>query len=498
MHKISPTIYVCVSFREFNGDENSKIQDQFLNSLSKQSYKNWVISVTQFNEKTVLKKVHSLNIPHSTFESPAVDFRYSHSESLLNTISQLPPTPSIVLWTTGDVVFEPNFFQTIVDTYRPRAWGTSHPHKIYTSIDDYFNNASHTIDPNLGIDTIFFDGEVARQKKFANIVRSYPNTNWGYFEFFLTQLGNAFHATKINLYQKSVISKIQNVREHTTEYPLFFTESMNKNLKTYQRFIKKYRLENFSLEIFRLHLEYKPLLPIRHYIEFHQYYVLYLLKHSKYLNSLYSAFIIIRNAWTMAYDGLFKKEALKLIKQYYVATKKPLRVVLGAGKTKYPHWLSTNKDTLDLLKEKSWLDLFDPASIHALLAEHVWEHLTESQGQQAAKLCYKYLLPGGYLRIAVPDGNHPNEQYIQYVKPGGSGPGASDHKILYTHKSLSDLLIKCGFEIKLLEYFDDKHGFHESNWNKQNGFIMRSKKFDSRNVNGQLKYTSLIIDAHKP
>ena len=71
-------------------------------------------------------------------------------------------------------------------------------------------------------------------------------------------------------------------------------------------------------------------------------------------------------------------------------------------------------------------------SISNILAEHVFEHLDFQQGVIAINNCYEYLEVGGSIRIAVPDGNFPNEDYIKYVKPNGTGLGAMDHKILYT------------------------------------------------------------------
>jgi predicted SAM-dependent methyltransferase len=69
--------------------------------------------------------------------------------------------------------------------------------------------------------------------------------------------------------------------------------------------------------------------------------------------------------------------------------------------------------------------MFTHNSITAILAEHVWEHLTFEEGVQAAKNCYKYLKPGGYVRCAVPDGYFPDEEYQNIVKIGGPGP--KDH-----------------------------------------------------------------------
>lgn len=177
---------------------------------------------------------------------------------------------------------------------------------------------------------------------------------------------------------------------------------------------------------------------------------------------------------------------------------KPLRIILGAGGLKQKGWISTEQKFLDLLREETWRKYFKPNSIDAILAEHVWEHLDDNQGVIAAKICYKYLKKNGYLRIAVPDGYHPSDDYIQQVKPKGTGSGAEDHKVLYNYISLKKLFENIGFKINLLEYFDKKNQFHFTQWDPNDGFIMRSKRFDKRNQYGKLLYTSIILDAIKP
>lgn len=39
----------------------------------------------------------------------------------------------------------------------------------------------------------------------------------------------------------------------------------------------------------------------------------------------------------------------------------------------------------------------------AFLAEHVWEHLSLEDAHRATRNCYRFLRPGGRLRLAVPD-----------------------------------------------------------------------------------------------
>jgi predicted SAM-dependent methyltransferase len=132
------------------------------------------------------------------------------------------------------------------------------------------------------------------------------------------------------------------------------------------------------------------------------------------------------------------------------------------------------------------------------LAEHVWEHLGSRQAIIANANCFEFLRPGGRLRIAVPDGFHPDPAYIEYVRPGGTGAGADDHKVLYNYKLISEELKNVGFEFRLLEYWDENGQFHFQEWSSEDGHISRSKRYDPRNQDGSLTYTSLIVDAIKP
>ena len=170
----------------------------------------------------------------------------------------------------------------------------------------------------------------------------------------------------------------------------------------------------------------------------------------------------------------------------------PLNIVVGASGKFNQGWIPTDIENLDLLTPSSWSKYFKKNSINVILAEHVWEHLSLEEGLLAARQCYMYLKPSGYLRIAVPDGNHPDKKYIQHVDIG-----SDDHKVLYDYKIFCELFEKVGFEVQLLEYFDENHKFHCNKWDANKGMIIRSKRFDERNLDGELNYTSIIIDAYK-
>ncbi len=177
----------------------------------------------------------------------------------------------------------------------------------------------------------------------------------------------------------------------------------------------------------------------------------------------------------------------------------PLRVVIGSSGVYDAGWIPTNVQYLNLLVDEHWHRAFGDLQIDGLLAEHVWEHLTPADGKAAAAQCFKVLKPGGYLRIAVPDGCHPDPDYIGFVRPGGNGPGASDHKVLYTWQSLSEMLSSVGFDVRLLEYYDSHGQFHQAEWDLGRGMVQRRKGWTEKKPGGGImQFTSLIVDAQKP
>lgn len=183
---------------------------------------------------------------------------------------------------------------------------------------------------------------------------------------------------------------------------------------------------------------------------------------------------------------------------------KLLRVIVGGGAfdaENNPGWLSMKQDEVDLLSPQDWEHHFTPSSIDAILAEHVWEHLSLEEGLEAARRLWCYLKPGGFFRCAVPDGLFPDKNYQRMVRVGGPGPSdhpAASHQVLYDYRSLSALFESAGFKVKLLEYHDEQGRFHFTDWDPAEGMIYRSRRFDHRNQEGKLAFASLIVDALKP
>jgi|SRR5690606_7479298 len=183
--------------------------------------------------------------------------------------------------------------------------------------------------------------------------------------------------------------------------------------------------------------------------------------------------------------------------QYYLKNTNKIKLVVGAGQTNFPGWFSTDKTTLDVTKEDHFKKYFKNKKICNVLAEHVLEHLTTDEILMMTKNFYKYSTDDVNIRIAVPDGFHIDSNYINIVKPGGTGAGADDHKHLFNYKSLSALFEAEGFFAHPLDFWDEFGNFTNNYSNDSNGFISRSFINDDRNVGRKPVYTSLIIDFKK-
>jgi predicted SAM-dependent methyltransferase len=207
---------------------------------------------------------------------------------------------------------------------------------------------------------------------------------------------------------------------------------------------------------------------------------------------------IVPPAGRKFYRTIFKEKAKIECRKKIEALGEKIKLIVGTGHTQYTGWVSTDIHELNILSEQDWQYLLRGKKVTNILSEHVWEHIELEDSRKANRLCFHYLGKNGRMRIAVPDGFFPDEAYIEYVRPGGSGPGCEDHKLLYNYRLLSQELEKAGFKVELLEYWDEHGQFHYKDWSpEEGGMVGRSSRFDPSNAGGTLKYTSLIVDAVK-
>lgn len=198
----------------------------------------------------------------------------------------------------------------------------------------------------------------------------------------------------------------------------------------------------------------------------------------------------------------YKYRFIKL-KIYLIISNDFVNLIIGAALTKQKGWFSTNEDWLDITKKEHWDRLFNSkVRVKRVLAEHVFEHLTVDEMRVSLNLIYENMIEGGSLRIAVPDGNNPNQEYIDNCGINGIGADALDHKQFLTYEFLSNEVKKVGFKISLIEGYLRNKKLVSKKPNKDLGLVMRSrsnKKFQNSKEGWNFvdSNTSLILDCFK-
>ena len=181
---------------------------------------------------------------------------------------------------------------------------------------------------------------------------------------------------------------------------------------------------------------------------------------------------------------------------------KKVKLILGAALTNQEGWLSTNEEWLDISNKLHWKRLFKGRKLlKRAIAEHVFEHLTKEQMKNAFQLIYEHLYEGGTLRIAVPDGNHPDFNYRKNTGINGIGADAADHKQFLSFETLKYELEKVGFQCIQMEGYNKVGQLTVKKLTPELGYIHRTRhnkgKFTKQGWDFIDAQTSLIVDAYK-
>lgn len=279
-------ILIGVTFREFNGSENEKIQRLFIESIKKQTYTNWQLVVTVFNEKFVEQEIRKYGVDAVFYNESVANCKFSLSDVLANTIAESNRhQSSIILWTTCDVIFQPDFFEQIIRHSSDGFFAISHPHITYPSIDSLNSDKHVSASLNSGMDLMIMDGEIFRNKENVAIVNKYRFVDWGVFEHFLVGLGQLNKGAMINFFGVSNISKVENDRKVGAETNAWLMSCWQKNIVPFEQFINDYKLSGELFNLTYCHMQFS-LIKKRT-----AHYSLFFVDYSKYFINLTRRFI---------------------------------------------------------------------------------------------------------------------------------------------------------------------------------------------------------------
>jgi len=240
-------IVVCTTFRDFDGSENDAIQHLFLESLRAQTWSNWRLVVTVFNEPNVAATLEELGLDAQVMQGDSGGGRFSLTDVVLNGMTAVQPGRSILLWTTCDVLLPPTFFECIIDRFQPGTAGTSHPHVHSTSLQAYRRGETIYAHPqgllsrsrqDEGIDLVYFDGDLLLAERAGRILTQYRFVDWGIFEQFLVGVAQLVATRLVNIWSVGRVHKIGNDRVPRKETVEYLKTSWERNSRVLSEFIE--------------------------------------------------------------------------------------------------------------------------------------------------------------------------------------------------------------------------------------------------------------------
>jgi predicted SAM-dependent methyltransferase len=169
-----------------------------------------------------------------------------------------------------------------------------------------------------------------------------------------------------------------------------------------------------------------------------------------------------------------------------VSTRKPLYLNFGGFADCDPQPNYTNYISVDILGgdgSRVQHDLSQPLplpaqSVDRILSEHFLEHTSPTDMAFIFDEFYRLLKPGGHVRAAVPDYNHPRD--VPFLKQG-SDPRHTDHLTLTTYTKISEVVANSKFKkAHFYHYWDENLKFHYSPIDYSLGHIKRTPDNDPR------------------
>lgn len=252
-------IILCTTFREFDGSDNAKIQELFLESIKSQEYEDYILVVTTFGEKNVQKKLKDLFGDKAIVINETLDgYRYSLSSVILNGLEYARKYEgSILVWCTCDIIFQSNYFTEIIRRYSPSLVATTHPNIISHNLEDYYKGVNSWVSNACGFDVVFFATEFLLQNNVERIFREYYFYDWGLFEHFLIGIALQFSANMINFINFCDVFKIANDREASNDTDEFIRVSMERNREVTDRFIEAEGVDKGILDLLFCHKKFR-------------------------------------------------------------------------------------------------------------------------------------------------------------------------------------------------------------------------------------------------
>ena len=252
-----PQIIISTTFRDFDKSMNDRMQMRFLHSLKSQTFQDFILVVTVFNEKKVEKVVKEILGDKAIiiYDHGCRKYKFSLSRTFMNGVDYgLENHALILIDCSSDVILQENFLEIVRKRTGTLAAGISHPNVFREKMSDgkkkYFYGSL-----NQGIDVRFYSLDLFQNIHVHNILNRFPSYDYGAgIEIILCGIAIKYATKRYNIFMESKVLKEENAREMQAGMVI---EGNNRNVPTSMRFIRSERISWKYAQLMELNRAYR-------------------------------------------------------------------------------------------------------------------------------------------------------------------------------------------------------------------------------------------------
>lgn len=256
-----PQIVISTTFRDFNGSPNDKMQIRFLHSLKRQSFQDFVLVVTIFNEKKVEKIVKRIlgDKVFVVYDYDHEKYKFSLSRTFMNGVDYgLGHQARILVDCSSDIALQDNFLAVVSTRTKSYTAGISHPNVFCENMSNGRKKYSYG-KINKGIDIRFFSLDLFQNKHVYNLLNRFPSYDYGAgIERILCGMAIKYAHRRYNIFMESKVVKEENSRDGQVGIRTEFErEGMKKNMPVTERFMRSEQIPQKYKSLLEMNRAYK-------------------------------------------------------------------------------------------------------------------------------------------------------------------------------------------------------------------------------------------------
>lgn len=256
-----PQIVISTTFRDFDGSHNDKMQLNFLLSLKRQTFQDFVLVATVFQEKKVDKVVRRLlgDKVVIVYDHGSEKYHFSLSKTFMNGVDYgIENHACILVDCSSDIIMQKNFLEIVSKRTGAYTAGISHPN-IFIERNSGGKRTYTYGRLNKGIDIRFYSLDLFQDKHVHGIMERFPSYDYGAgIERILCGIAIKYARVCVNIFMESKVLKEENVRgQQIGIETTFMREGADRNIPVTERFMRSEQIPQKYVYLFEMNQSYK-------------------------------------------------------------------------------------------------------------------------------------------------------------------------------------------------------------------------------------------------